>query len=200
MAAALAGQQRVPGVHVVLPAIQHVAALPTDDVIDLILVLRMQADTRALVQHALAQHERQVRRAGKERIRGGGPASAVRAGLHARNRAFVHDLRISRRTGALPCAHHVAVDVPHQRRLQRGQQRHCFSEYQAGHRMGAGHAEMGAVGLVLFGHEQEVRSRALLTQRADPARAAVVQINQRNPLARGQGLHRLRVAAMRVQQ
>ncbi|KAG1321809.1 hypothetical protein G6F63_013629 [Rhizopus arrhizus] len=73
MRAARARQQRMARAHVVLLSIQHVAALPADDVVDLILVLRVQADAGALVQHPLAQHERQIRRASEERIRGGRP-------------------------------------------------------------------------------------------------------------------------------
>ncbi|MOA41344.1 hypothetical protein D3C78_1632940 [compost metagenome] len=75
-----------------LLSIQHIAALPAHDVVDLILVLRMQADARALVQHALAQHERQALRIGEERVRRGRPGAAMRARLCARQRVFVHHL------------------------------------------------------------------------------------------------------------
>ncbi|KAG0943961.1 hypothetical protein G6F31_014656 [Rhizopus arrhizus] len=200
MRAARARQQRMARAHVVLLSIQHVAALPADDVVDLILVLRVQADAGALVQHPLAQHERQIRRASEERIRGGRPCTTVRAGLRTRNRVFVQHLRGPLRIGALPCARHIAVDVTHQRRLQRRQQRHRLAQHQAGHRIGTGHAEVCAVGLVLLGHEQELRPRALLAQRADPACAAVVELDQRDVLARRQLLHRQRVARVRVQQ
>ena len=200
MRAAGPRQQRIPRRHVVLLAIQHVAALPADDVVDLVLVLRVQADARALVQHALAQHEREVRILGEKRIRRGRPRPAVRPRLGHGDIAFVHDTRGLRRITALPCTAHLAVDIALQRRGEFRLQRHPVTHHQARHRRRTGHAEVRAVGLVLLGHEHEVRFGALLAQRADPARGAVIEVDQCDLLTAGQRFHGLGVHAVRVQQ
>ncbi len=200
MRTARSRQQRIPRRHVVLLPIQYVAALPADDVVDLVLVLGMQADPRAFVQHALAQHEREVRVLGEKRVRRGRPRSTMRAGLGHRDVTLVDHARGFGGLTTPPCTAHLAVDIALQRRGEFRLQRHPVTHHQARHRRRTGHAEVRAIGLVLLGYEHEIRPGTLLAQRADPARGAVIEVDQRDLLTAGQRFHRLGVHAMRIQQ
>ena len=93
MGTAGAGEHGVARANVADAAIDDIAALAADDVIDLVLVVLVQADAGTLVQHALAEEERQAGRVGEERIRGGGAGAAMRAGLLAGQVSFAYHLR-----------------------------------------------------------------------------------------------------------
>src|SRR5690606_9514122 len=69
-------------------AVDDVAAAAADHIVHLVLVVRMQADAGALVQHPLAEGEAEAGRVGEERIGGGGAGAAVRAGLFDGDSAF----------------------------------------------------------------------------------------------------------------
>ena len=95
MGAAGAGEHRVAGGHVVGLPVEHVAAAAGQHVVDLVLVVLVQADARAAVQYPLAHHEREFRRVGEQRIGGGAARPAMRPGLlpgEVMKKVYVGDL------------------------------------------------------------------------------------------------------------
>ena len=78
-------------------AIQRHRAGAAEDVVDLVLLLLVQADARSRLERALAKHQPQLRHLAEERITDRLPAAVMRAGLVLRDLGIVFDDVATRR-------------------------------------------------------------------------------------------------------